>query len=293
MKKIVLFLMSRKGYESLSHFIKNFGSSNISFVVGAEDPNVQQDHYKEIKELCAENGISFFDRKEQFAINTEYIIAISWRWLIKQEHAKLIVMHDSLLPRYRGFAPLVNCLVNGEKKIGVTALFASEEYDKGNIITQQSVPVNYPLKINEAIDMITGCYKELVEEVGKKIISGGEILSYEQNEEEASYSLWLDDDDYNINWNLDAAEIKRFIDATGFPYSGAATFMDNKKMRILETEVVPDLVIENRKPGKIIFIQEEKPVVVCGTGLLKILSMIDDATTQEMLPLKRFRVRFT
>ena len=293
MKKVVLFLMSRKGYEVLSHFIEMFGNTNISFVVGAEDANVKQDYYKEIKELCAEKGIVFFDRKEQFTINTDHIIAISWRWLIKQEDAKLIVMHDSLLPKYRGFAPLVNYLVNGEKKIGVTALFASDEYDKGDIIAQSSTAINYPIKINDAINTISNCYKELIEEVGKKIISGQQIGSKKQNEQDASYSLWLDDNDYDINWNLDAAEIKRFIDATGFPYSGAATYMDGKKMRVPEAEVIPDLVIENRKPGKIIFIRDEKPVIVCGKGLLQILSLIDDATTQEMLPLKRFRIRFT
>jgi len=64
-------------------------------------------------------------------------------------------------------------------------------------------------------------------------------------------------------------------------------------MRVNDAEVLPDLLIENRKPGKIIFIQNGKPVVVCGMGLLKIISLTDDNTTQEMLPLKRFRIRFT
>ena len=49
------------------------------------------------------------------------------------------------MPKYRGFAPLVNSLVNGEKIIGVTALFASEEYDNGDIIMQSSVDITYPI----------------------------------------------------------------------------------------------------------------------------------------------------
>ena len=294
MNKVVLFMMSRKGYESLDHFISMFGKSSISFVVGSEDASIQMDYYNEIKELCIKHGIVFFNRKDVYSIDTDYIIAISWRWLIKQENSRLIVMHDSLLPKYRGFAPLVNCLVNGEVQIGVTALFASDEYDKGDIIAQQSLKVSYPVKINEAIELITGCYKKLIETVGRKIISGEDIDAKKQKEEEASYSLWLDETDYDIDWTKDAVTINRFIDSVGFPYNGASAYIDGKKVRVLDAEALPDIVIENRKPGKIIFIQEGGlPVVVCGNGLLKIKNLVDDASAQEMLPLKRFRIRFT
>ena len=293
MRKIVFFLMSQKGYESLQHFIDVFGRSPISFVVGARDEHIQKDYYDEIKQVCVKNEIVFFDRKDAFTVDTDYMIAISWRWLISQDRARLIVMHDSLLPRYRGFAPLVNCLVNGEPEIGVTALFASDEYDRGDIIAQRSIPVTYPIKISEAIHRVSFCYKWLIEEVGKNITSGQVIRAEKQDETQASYSLWLDDNDYMINWNRDAAFIKRFIDAVGFPYSGASALMGDKKVRVLEAMVLDDLKVENRSPGKIIFVQDGKPVVVCGKGLLKIISMTDDTSTQEILPLKRFRVKFT
>jgi methionyl-tRNA formyltransferase len=54
-------------------------------------------------------------------------------------------MHDSLLPKYRGFAPLPNALINGEREVGVTALFASEEYDMGDIVCQRRLAVEYPM----------------------------------------------------------------------------------------------------------------------------------------------------
>lgn len=293
MKNIVFFLMSQKGYEALSHFVKIFGSSNISFVVGAEDHNVKNDFSKEIKELCLINRIEYFERKDAFVIHSEYCLAISWRWIINSGKSKLIVLHDSILPKYRGFAPLVNCLINGEKKIGVTALYACDEYDKGDIIAQKTADISYPLKISEAIDIVSTCYTDLIEEICRKIISGQLIHSICQSEEEASYSLWLDEEDYNINWDKGSEEIKRFIDAVGYPYNYAATYIDGQKMRIADAETYPDLFIENRRPGKIIFFKNEKPVIVCGRGLLKIISLIDDKTMQEMLPLKRFRVRFT
>ena len=58
MNKTVLFLMTQKGYEALKHFIELFGSSHVSFVVGAKDESVQQDFYREIKELCEKKSKS-------------------------------------------------------------------------------------------------------------------------------------------------------------------------------------------------------------------------------------------
>ncbi|MMZ71732.1 hypothetical protein D1872_352860 [compost metagenome] len=56
--------------------------------------------------------------------------------------------------------------------------------------------------------------------------------------------------------------------------------------------VVDDVKIEIRTPGKIIFFEDGFPIVVCGKGLLKILSIRDDKSQKELLPLKKFRVRF-
>jgi methionyl-tRNA formyltransferase len=56
-------------------------------------------------------------------ICSDFNIAISWRWMLKVSN--LIVIHDSLLPKYRGFSPLVNMLINGEDTLGVTVLFAT------------------------------------------------------------------------------------------------------------------------------------------------------------------------
>ena len=64
--------------------------------------------------------------------------AIGWKWIIDNT-SQLIVLHDSLLPKYRGFSPLVNSLINGDTLTGVTALFASSEYDKGEIIEQAQI----------------------------------------------------------------------------------------------------------------------------------------------------------
>lgn len=288
-KKFVFYLMNEKGKNVLLSFLDKVGSDHIEFVVLSEDKSVKNDYFVDIRNICKSNNIKYFLKNNAPKFNG-YKFAIGWRWII-EDVENLIVLHDSILPRYRGFAPLVNMLINGEKEIGVTALFASEEYDKGPIIAQKKCNIEYPIKIKKAIEMISELYSELVNEIAQKVINNEILIGIPQNEEEATYSLWRDEKDYFINWSLDSSKIKRMIDAVGFPYGGAKTFLNNNEIIIIEdAEEYPDLVIENRDIGKVIMIVDNCPVVVCGKGLLKITSAkyLDG---KSVLPINKFRIR--
>ena len=119
-----------------------------------------------------------------------------------------------------------------------------------------------------------------------------EIKAIPQDDDEATYSLWLDDKDYTINWSLDSYSILRFIDALGFPYLGARTKFGDKEIIILEAEICNDIKIVNREPGKVVFMKDGKPIVVCGIGLLKIINAIEVETRKSIFPLTKFRIRF-
>ena len=289
--KVTFFVMSYKGFFNLKSFVETFGTAKIDFVVAAKDSNVLHDYYSETQQLCSENNIVFYDRKSTFSLTSAYAFAISWRWLIHTTSTTLIVFHDSLLPKYRGFAPLATALINGEEEVGVTALFASAEYDRGDIIGQKTVAIRYPIKIDEAISLVAPCYFDLIKDITNTIFAGKKVEATEQDEREASYSLWLDDRDYAINWNNSADFIKRFIDSIGYPFKGAKSTIDGKLVRILDAEVEHDVDIPVRHTGKIIFVRNGKPIIVCGTGLLQINKMVDDEDNS-LLPLKKFRSRF-
>ena len=288
---IVFFIMTNKGYFVLNQYLKDFNAKNIEFVVIGKDNHLTKDYSFEIEELCKLNHILYYYNKDKFYIKSSYSIAISWRWMIRSQN-KLIVLHDSLLPKYRGFGPLVNALIIGEETIGVTALFANEEYDRGNIISQSSVNIDYPMKISEAIATINPLYYHVLKDILVNIFNHHDIISVPQNEELASYSLWRDEDDYMINWNDDSTHIKRFIDAVGNPYSGASGILDNYKVRINNAEIFEDVPIETRCPGKVIFIKNGEPIVVCGKGLLRITDITDDQTKKNLIPFTKIRVRF-
>ncbi len=291
--KIAMFLMGEKGLYTINSFISEFGSNLIDCVISSEDKNVIEDFYKDIRQKCIRNNIKFFNRKDNYKINAEYCYAIGWRWLINIPNKKLIVFHDSLLPKYRGFAPLVSSLINKEKYIGVTALFASLEYDRGEIIFQSKRRITYPIKISEAIKLICPCYFELVKKITYYLINKKEFSPYKQNESLATYSLWRDEEDYHIDWSKDADYIKRFIDAVGYPYKGAYSILEGKKVRIFDVKIIDDVKIENRDFGKVIFIVDKKyPVIVCGKKLLMLTDIRDDASGESLIPFNKFRVRF-
>ena len=295
MSSTVLYIMTQKGFEVLRRLTSTYPAVIERVVIG-KDSNIENDFSEEIAAHSRSAGIAFdFRGAEPELRGDEYVFAISWRWLINHPVERLIVFHDSPLPRYRGFAPLVNMLVNGEKEIGVTALFGASEYDRGHIIGQQTSPVTYPLKIADAIELNNRNYCDLAESIAARIAAGEEIVGVPQKEGNATYSIWRDDDDYAIDWSKSAEEIQRLVDAVGSPYLGARCRTSKGHQLIVENvEVVEDVHCEIRDVGKVIFMREGRPTVICGAGMLELTDvwLVTDAGREPFLPMTSFRVRF-
>ena len=292
--KIGLFLMSSRGLAVLEALVREHGPEAIAYVVTASDQSVRKDYQAELTAAARQAGLLSFTREHLPARLPRVAarFAAGWRWLLPEnEHEPIVVFHDSLLPRYRGFAPLVNALINAEPKLGVTALLGAKHYDAGPILAQEAIAVNYPLRLAEAIEAIRPCYAKLATAVLGDLRKGTWAPRV-QDETQASYSLWRDEDDYVINWSQDAATIRRQVDATGFPYRGASVLARGRKLRVLAASERPDVRIEIRTPGKIIFMEEGKPVVVCQSGLLRLEELVEDATGVSALPWPHFRTRF-
>ena len=288
---IIPYLMTSKGLIFLKTLIeaKNL---NILYVVSDIDTSLSIDNFNEIKTLCDSFSIPFFCRKDAPKINRDtVIIAVSWKWIIHADLSKIIVIHDSLLPKYRGFNPLVSALINGDKEIGATAIYGNSEYDKGDIIKQIKTSITYPIKIREAIVIVSKLYVELAKYLISYLSSGTLPPSKPQEEKNATYSLWRNDDDYLINWSKTSNQIKRFIDAVGSPYKSSSSYINKKRVRVIEAFEYPDEFIENRTPGKVIFIKNRLPIIVCGKGLIMITRLEDDHNNS-LLPLLSFRTIF-
>ncbi|HHC6499470.1 TPA: formyltransferase family protein [Vibrio parahaemolyticus] len=294
-KKIVLHAMTKKGYEVAILLFEKYREI-VDFLVIGKDKNIKDDYSENLRLLAVNYGVQYYYHNDTYTIPQEsYVLAVSWRWMIRDvEDNKLIVFHDSILPRYRGFAPLVNSLINGEHEIGVTALFGSDEYDKGDIIAQATSFIGYPIKLSDAIEVNNLNYIKLADLIFHSLSSGREIKASQQDESLATYSIWRDESDYEIDWNQSSEYIQRFIDSVGHPYSGAITNVDENKVVILDAEVVQDVVCEHRHVGKVIFVENGCPVVICGKGLLKITKAVvkEENQVRDFLPINKFRMKF-
>lgn len=287
---IRLYLIGMKGLISLKLLEKRF-HKRIELVTIGRDSKVQNDYSKEIEKNCLSLKIPFNYRGDSSELESDKTIAgfaIGWKWLISTS-APVIVFHDSLLPRHRGFNPLVTCLINKEPKIGVTALKATSEFDAGPICGQRSVRIKYPIKIERAIEKVSKLYAALLNQSIEDLLNG--TLSFEeQDEEKATYSLWRDEEDYSIDWSKSSEEIQDFINAVGYPYQGASTVLDGTTLRIFDARSEPDVEIENRQPGKVLFKNDASIYVVCGYGLLKISKLFEKNKEYDFS--NKFRLRF-
>lgn len=280
MKSLGLFLMGEKGFSVLKGIEreKPYFLDLISFVVGAKNTAIENDYYVEIKKFCRREDINFFNRKRvnYLSLEADYAFVISWRWLIHKVPFELIILHDSILPKYRGFNPLVTALIEGDKEIGVTAISVEEDFDSGRIYGQKKITIKYPIKINDAIKVMSKLYTILALKLINDLVSN-DLTSHPQDEENVSYSLWRNEEDYKVDWTQKSDRIERFVNAVGYPYKGAHTTYNNTEIRLIDVTSIPDLKIVNRKAGKILRIEKNVPCVVCGRGMLR----IDRAITED------------
>lgn len=291
---IDLFLLGIKGLSVLEEIIDNDYKWTISCVIVGSDKHVLDDCHSKIIAICKRHAVPYVEKSECNSKNLRgtYSFAVGWKWIINTK-SFLIVFHDSILPKYRGFAPTVSQLINGEEYLGVTAFKASENYDEGDIITSSTIKVTYPLKISDALNSLRNCYSYCALHIISTLKSGKPLDLVQQDHNNATYSLWRDEEDYQINWEKSSKEIARFIDSVGYPYHGAKTKFNDNWIRIYNAYPVPDKKIENRTVGKVIELFENKPIVVCGNGLLCIDEAFYENTSESLIPLNRFRSRFS
>ena len=130
-----LYATGKKGLSCLQGAVSSRGSQSIACVCLGKDSNVLDDFSDKILKCCEQHQIPYNVYPHVPGEPYTMAIAAGWQRLIRDVPPdRLIVLHDSLLPRYRGFNPLVNAILNQDSFVGVTALRAEERYDSGGIL---------------------------------------------------------------------------------------------------------------------------------------------------------------
>jgi len=273
--KIAVFAAGEKGRAFLAAILREV-TAEVLEVRTYKQPRTLDDADSAIAELCNSRNIPVFigaRNPTEIGVNIDIVFIVGWQYLLPRD-PRLVVFHDGLLPRFRGFAPTVSALIAGEAEIGVTALQPIDEPDAGPILTTHAQQVTYPIKIRDALERLTESYIICANDVIRNF-SDGSFSGTPQDHSAATYSVWRDDEDFRINWSDDALRICRTVDALGWPYQGARTQVGSTPLTILDAIPGPDLRFELNQPGKLWSISEGIGTVICGRGTVVLRDVRD------------------
>ncbi len=169
------------------------------------------------------------------ALNPDLIITAAYGQIIPQallDAPKLgcVNVHASLLPLYRGGAPVHKCIIDGQEKTGVTIMYMVKKMDAGNIISQKETPILDDDTVGILYDRLTDLGAQLLKETLPSIIEGTN-QSIPQDEKLVTYAPVLTREDERIDWNTTAKNIYNKVRGTN-PWPGVYTTYNGKTVKI-------------------------------------------------------------
>lgn len=296
--RIAVFSATQRGYRFLEALFGLSSGHEIVVFSFPEDP-WEPPFLEAIQTLAKVHGSHFFQTRrvdsadlEAFWQTTEIdlMLAVSWRYLIPAsiyQRARLgaFVFHDSLLPQYRGFAPTVWAMINGEEQTGVTLFEMSERVDAGPIVDQQTVPIAENDTIASLMARVTETYLDLLRCNFKKLIAGTAPRLI-QDESKATYTCKRLPEDNQINWHASSRDIYNLIRAVSPPYPGAFTYLEDQRLYILKAKQLnPASRYVGCIPGRVAEIYPNQGVVVLtGNGALMLTEVRLDTESEVVCP---------
>lgn len=180
-----------------------------------------------------------------------------------------INLHASLLPDYRGAAPINYALFNGETETGVTVFYLNDrEVDSGDIIEQVRIPIDPSDNYGSLYNKLSLTGQSVLSETVVKILSGNAV-SYKQNSESVKKAPKLFADDFLIDWNMSAEKIFNKIRGLS-PKPGACSSINGKRIKLIEASF--DNLPCSEKPGTVIQTDRKKRfmTIAAGSGILTV-----------------------
>lgn len=257
--KIIFFGASKLGYRVCKELVtsghevpliftteKTFNIKYKSEQKSVEVTNVLHEDF----ESLSSNSTSVFKVKNNIneyedlirGMDPELIVVVGWYHMIPEAIISIpkhgtIGIHASLLPKYRGNAPLVWAMINGETTTGVSVFYFTDGIDNGDLLQQTPIDINPEDNIAHVLLKAEEAALSSIRETLKDI-EGNTVKRQRQIESLASYYPRRKPEDGLIDWTWDAQRIQNFIRAQTKPYPGAYTYIDGKKVIIWDATVL-------------------------------------------------------
>ena len=235
-----------------------------------------RESFSPVKALAAERGIpvyqpvTFKDGAATELLRTlapELLVVVAYGRILPQAFLDVakygsINVHGSLLPKYRGAAPIQWAVLNGDKTTGVSVQYMAAAMDAGDVIASRETEIGEFETSGELFDRLKTLGAELLAETVRKIASGS-VIRVPQNEADATYTKMLDKNMSPIDWNKSPREIVKHICGLN-PWPVATTELGGVSFRVFGAEYTDTRTA--LAPGKIISAGKSGIEVACGGG---------------------------
>lgn len=226
----------------------------LTYNAGKDSRAMTNDIYAEIHQIGEQNNISIFVIEKMNESRTidmllewepDLIVVSGWYHMIGAKIRDIpqygvVGLHSSLLPKYRGAAPLVWQMINGESKAGITLFYMDEGVDSGDIVAQAEEIIEETDTIGTLYEKVGNKGIELLEKY-LPLIAQGNAPRIKQEHLDTKVWPQRTPEDGLIDWSKTPKQIENFVRAQTKPYPGAYTFIDDKKV------IIWDCTVEKRK----------------------------------------------
>lgn len=221
--------------------------------------------YSPIKKVALENNIKVIqpekirvEYQEILELNPDIIITCAYGQIIPKEildypKYKCINVHASLLPKYRGGAPIHRAILNGDKETGITIMYMAPGMDDGDIISQKVIEIDEDETVGSLHDRLSILGRDLLLETLPSIIDGTN-KRIKQDESKVTFAKIITKEDELLDFSLSAEEIHNKIRGLN-PFPGAYTIFDNKRMKIYKSKILNET--SDKEPGTIIKVEKD------------------------------------
>ncbi|EPS52796.1 methionyl-tRNA formyltransferase [Clostridium botulinum A1 str. CFSAN002368] len=237
-----------------------------------------------VKEVALQNNIEVYQPiklkndeiciKKLKEINPDFIIVVAFGQILSKEVLDIpkygcINLHASLLPKYRGAAPINWAIIKGEKESGNTTMFMDEGLDTGDMLLKNTVKIEDDMTFGELHDILMETGSELLVDTIKGL-KEGTIKREKQKSENIIYASMLNKQMGKIDWNKTSKEINLLIRGLN-PRPVAYTQYKNETMKIYNSSILKES--SNKTPGTILKVSKVGIKVATGDGILSITTV--------------------
>ncbi len=237
-----------------------------------------------VKELAQKNGIEVFqpqslkkDADEYISkireINPDVIVVAAYGKILPKEVLDIprfgcVNVHGSLLPKYRGAAPIQHAVLNGDKKTGITTMLMAQGLDTGDILLKSETEIGENETAEELFDRLSVLGAELlIDTLGA--LEGENITPQKQDEENASYASMITKDMCEIDFSKSAFEVhKKICGLSSWPC--ASTKLMGKRIKVYRSQIV-DIDTKEKQNGSVI--DEKNFIVACKDKAVKLVTV--------------------